>query len=130
MSSSRVRLAAVAVALGLLTVPACSGASAGSGGHSHSGASDDGHRTAAHGSNTVRIESFRFSPKTITVKAGTVVTWTNADAAAHSVKAADGSFDSGEFGKGKSYSHTFSKPGSYPYICGVHQYMTGTVRVT
>lgn len=44
--------------------------------------------------NTVTIQSFVFSPETISVKAGTVVTWTNLDAARHTVQADDASFDS------------------------------------
>lgn len=80
--------------------------------------------------NTVTIQSFMFSPETISVKAGTVVTWTNLDAARHTVQADDASFDSKGFGKGQSYSYTFGKAGTYRYSCGVHGSMTGTVKVS
>ncbi|MDQ2725303.1 MAG: plastocyanin/azurin family copper-binding protein [Actinomycetota bacterium] len=34
-------------------------------------------------------------------------------------------------GGGQSkYSHTFTAAGTYPYICGIHNYMTGTIKVT
>lgn len=80
--------------------------------------------------NTVKIQNFAFSPKTIAVKAGTVVTWTNLDAARHTVQADDTSFDSKAFGKGQSYSYTFGAAGIYHYSCGVHGSMTGTVDVS
>ena len=31
--------------------------------------------------------------------------------------------------KGDTFSITYAQPGSYSYICGIHQYMTGTVEV-
>ena len=36
------------------------------------------------------------------------------------VTADDGSFDSGLFGQGETFSHTFSTPGTYPYYCIPH----------
>ena len=41
---------------------------------------------AAVSANAVTIQSFTFSPKILTVKAGTAVTWTNNDAAVHTIK--------------------------------------------
>lgn len=80
--------------------------------------------------NTVAIKDFKFVPGVITVPAGTVVTWTNNDDVEHSATSDNTGFDSKLFGKGKSYSYTFTKAGTYTYHCTPHQYMTGTVIVT
>jgi plastocyanin len=77
-----------------------------------------------------------FSPATLTVPAGTVVTWTEQDddldgVGAHSVVADDGSFASaGPVAKGTAFSAKPPGPGTYPYHCGIHNYMTGTITVT
>jgi plastocyanin len=85
---------------------------------------------AQDGGAAVDIAGFAFAPGSIEVVAGTTVTWTNSDAAPHTVTAADGSFDSGELAQGQSYSLTFDTPGSYAYACAIHPQMTGTVVVT
>lgn len=121
-SSSRLRLLAVGVAVtaGLVLTGCSSG-----GGNKGSGATGP-----AKSTNTVHIKDFKFSPAVITVKAGTVVTWTNMDSVEHSATGDDKSFDSDTFGKGKSYSFTFTKAGKYKYHCTEHGYMKGTVIVT
>ncbi len=78
---------------------------------------------------SVTIKDFAFTPATLTVPAGTTVTWTNDDAVPHTATASDGSFDSGNLNPGQSYSFTFSTPGSYPYVCQYHAGMTGTIVV-
>ena len=123
VSSSRLRLLAVAVVAGV-ALTGCSGADGDDAGR---GDKDAG---PAKSTNTVQIKDFKYIPANITVKAGTVVTWTNADSAPHTATASDKSFDSGNFEKGESYSYTFSKPGTYEYICTLHQYMKGKVTVT
>ncbi len=82
---------------------------------------------------TVAIKDFAFSPATITVKAGTTVTWTNQDSAAHTVTSESSSkesFDSGSMAKGKTFSHTFKTAGTFNYICTFHPDMMGKVEVT
>ena len=81
------------------------------------------------GSNEVLIQNYAFDPATITVSANTTVTWTNNDAVSHTVTSDNGLFDSGMMNTGKTFSHLFSTPGSYPYHCTIHSYMTGTVIV-
>jgi LPXTG-motif cell wall-anchored protein len=78
---------------------------------------------------TVTIKDFSFGPGSITVNAGESVTWTNNGPTKHSATANDGSFDTGLLAKGKSASHTFSKAGSFAYVCSIHPNMHGTVRV-
>ena len=77
----------------------------------------------------VAIKDFAFSPETVTVKVGSAITWTNGDGFAHSVKSADGSFVSQDLQEGQSFTTTFTAPGTYAYICGIHNFMTGTVVV-
>jgi plastocyanin len=77
----------------------------------------------------VAIKDFAFSPQAVTVKVGSAVTWTNGDGFAHSVKSGDGSFVSENIEQGQSYSATFATPGTFAYICGIHNSMTGTVVV-
>ena len=64
------------------------------------------------------------------MKAGTPVVWTNKDAFAHSVRANVGSFDEQTMKAGQTATVTFAKPGTYAYVCGIHNSMTGTVVVT
>jgi plastocyanin len=75
------------------------------------------------------IKNFAFSPASVTVAVGSTVTWTNQDAASHTVTADDGSFDSKVIGTGASFSETFSKAGTYTYHCSIHKSMTATVVV-
>jgi plastocyanin len=70
-----------------------------------------------------------FTPATITVTAGTTVTWKNNDNMTHTVTANDDSYDSGNIGSGSSFSKTFSIAGTYPYHCSIHPSMTGKVVV-
>jgi plastocyanin len=75
------------------------------------------------------IQNFAFSPKSITVKVGDAVTWTNRDGTAHSVKSDDGSFVSQDLDPGQTFTATFKTPGTFAYVCGIHSSMTGTVVV-
>lgn len=79
--------------------------------------------------NTVTMAGMAFSPGTITVPAGTTITWKNTDNMAHTVTADDNSFDSGNIGAGSSYTRTFSVAGTYNYHCTIHAGMNGKVVV-
>ena len=73
-------------------------------------------------------KSYRFDPKTIEIKAGQTVTWTNNDNFTHTVKV-DGQ-DDHKVDRGHSVSITFDKPGTYHYHCTLHSHdMHGTVIV-
>ena len=78
----------------------------------------------------VNIQGFAFHPASAAVSVGDTVTWTNSDAATHSVVADDGSFASANLTTGQSYSHQFMAAGSVPYHCGRHPSMLGTVVVS
>ena len=86
---------------------------------------------SAGGGKTVklRISNFAFAPPTVTVAAGTTVTWTNEDSTAHTATASNGRFDTGTIDPGQTKSFTFRKPGTYQYICSFHAFMHGTIVV-
>jgi plastocyanin len=77
----------------------------------------------------VKIDNFSFGPATVTVPAGTTVTWTNRDDIPHTVVSTDGAFKSKVIDTDEKFSFTFSKPGTYPYFCSIHPKMTGKVVV-
>jgi plastocyanin len=77
----------------------------------------------------VEIVDFEFGPEEITVPAGTTITFTNEDSAAHTATADDSYFDTEELGKGDSAEVTFDDPGTYTYYCRFHVFMKGSVVV-
>lgn len=86
-------------------------------------------QAATAGANAITIQNFSFAPASLTVKAGTTVTWTNNDSPTHSVKWADGTAGSNPLATGSSYTRTFATPGTYAYVCGIHASMHGTIVV-
>jgi plastocyanin len=82
------------------------------------------------GPNAVNIDGFAFAPATLTVKAGSNVTWTNKDEDPHTVVADGDAFRSGVLGSGGTYSFTFPAAGTFAYVCSIHPFMRGTVVVT
>lgn len=114
-------LTAIAAIAALLVVAGCGSSSGGA--QSSASASPAGRGAA------VAIENFAFTPQTLTVKTGTTVTWTNNDGAPHTVASADsistdanttGLFESGNLGKGDTFSFTFKESGTYFYVCTLH----------
>lgn len=102
-------------------------AACGGGGDGGKGATTS---TSAPGGNSVDIQDFQFKPSSLTVAAGSTVTWTNRDSFAHSVKPEGAAFPtSPDIGPAKTFQHTFEKAGTFKYICGIHNSMTGTVVV-
>ena len=70
-----------------------------------------------------------YSVNVLTIPVGTTVTWTNEDSILHTVTAVDGSFDSGFYGEGESWSYTFDEAGEYEYLCTPHPWMRAKVIV-
>ena len=85
--------------------------------------------TVLAASRAVSIRDFAFSPKTVEIRVGDRVTWTNRDAVEHTASARNGSFDTGLLGEGESRSIRFNVAGTYRYVCTPHPSMTGTVVV-
>ncbi len=79
---------------------------------------------------SVAIKDFDYAPKTLDVPAGTKVTWTNKDAANHTVTFDTGAKkDLGSQSQGASKTFTFKKTGQFAYHCDFHPNMHGTVAV-
>jgi plastocyanin len=83
------------------------------------------------GTDAITIKNFAFGPTSLTVAPGATVTVTNKDSVAHTITSSKAGFDTGDIGPGQSKTFTAPKtPGSYAYICSIHQYMTGTLVVS
>ena len=75
---------------------------------------------APKGAKEVSIIDFVYDPEPVRVQAGQAVSWTNEDAAMHTVTAKDGSWGSKALGQGETVVMTFREPGVYTYICALH----------
>jgi plastocyanin len=75
------------------------------------------------------IADFQFIPRTMTIAPGTTVQWLNEGPSAHTSTSDTGVWDSGNLNPGQTYQYTFNTPGNYPYHCGTHPTMTGTITV-
>ena len=98
-------------------------------------ATSNNNATASAG-NAVTIKNFTFEPSTLTVKAGTTVTWTNQDSTSHQVASNPHpahtdlpGLDSGTLSQGQTYSFTFTTKGTFGYHCHLHPSMQGTIVV-
>src|SRR5215510_1435242 len=99
------------------------------GGWRHANATSAAEPQMAQMATEVKIDNFSFSPATLEVKAGTRVTWTNADDIPHTVVSDDKIFKSKALDTDEKFSFTFDKPGTYPYFCSLHPKMTAKVVV-
>jgi len=120
-------------------VAACSGSTmTGLNGGGGGGGGNGGGTSAS-----VTIRDYAFSPATITIKAGSSVTWTNDGPSSHTVSSDSmGVFDSGMLSppmasmdpyggtsSGQTYGMAFQTPGTYKYHCTNHPTMHATVVV-
>ena len=78
----------------------------------------------------IKIDNFSFAPPTLTVPAGATVTWVNQDDVPHNIVSSEGkTLKSPVMDTDEKFSYTFTKPGTYPYYCGIHPKMTAKVIV-
>jgi plastocyanin len=77
----------------------------------------------------VFIKDFMFSPMSMTIAAGATVSWKNLDEEPHTVVSDTGLFRSAGLDRNDTFSYTFSKPGVYQVLCGIHPYMKETITV-
>ena len=79
---------------------------------------------------TLSIDNFTFTPSTLTVKAGTTVTWINKDDIPHAIASANNAFvKSKALDTDDTYSFTFTTAGTYKYFCYLHPRMVGSITV-
>ncbi len=77
----------------------------------------------------MQIIDFAFDPPLVEVPVGTTVVWRLVQGY-HTVVSADFLLNSPILENvGDTYSYTFTEEGVYDYICGVHPFMVGQVRV-
>jgi plastocyanin len=114
-----------------------------------SGMSSSSATSSTSSSPQVTIQDFSFKPSTLTVKAGTRVTWMNNGPSAHTVTSDTMVFESSTLASpvagdpyggggampGAAFNFTFNTPGTYAYHCSLHppsSYpgFTGTIVVT
>jgi plastocyanin len=76
----------------------------------------------------VTINLGKFSPETLTIKAGTTVIWTNRDKLSHAVIVDNGA-QTPPLSPNKEGAIIFRLPGTYTYRSGAENSMTGTVIV-
>ena len=117
------------VAFTLLAVVGTLAAGCGGGGSSSGGSGPTSTAGGQGGGNAVTIDNLAFSPKTLNLKTGQQVTWTNKQDIAHTVTADGGAFDH-QMPPGATFSFLFDKAGSFPYHCTIHPSMTATIQVT
>lgn len=99
--------AALAAALALLGLPAAAGAE----------------------TMTIAMPGKYFDPPRSTSVAGDVVVFENSDLVTHDVRLGGGVFDSGPIARFTSWSQQIDQPGSYPFLCTIHPFMTGNLDV-
>jgi plastocyanin len=85
----------------------------------------------AQGVVEVRIDKYQFVPKALRIKPGTTVKWINDEKrTSHSVLfPGEGGLESERMLPGDSWERKFDRPGTYPYTCGPHPEMSGSIEV-
>jgi plastocyanin len=93
--------------------------------------------TIASDSDTARVSivgnngTYYFNPPTLTIPKGTTVIWINMSNAPHPINSDTAAFSSpGSLLQSDTFQMAFTTAGTYPYHCGLHPYMTGTITVT
>lgn len=117
---------AIAVGLGVVLVfSACGGDGDEAKAEANGAESEDASGKA------VAIRNFLFEPEVLEVPSGTKVTWTNHDDAPHNVQdLSDLNIPlSKDLKKGEKFSIAYPRAGEYKYLCALHDYMKGTIKV-
>jgi plastocyanin len=87
------------------------------------------HAGKTYGVNEVAID--RFSPSTLTIRVGDTVLATNKDSSAHTFTVPALGKDSGNMDSGETYRLTFTRAGTFHFVCTYHDSfgMNGDVTV-
>jgi plastocyanin len=78
----------------------------------------------------VEMGDYFFRPRDVTVSAGDSVRWDNVGRVPEGHTATGEGFDSGVLEEGESFTHRFTRGGTFDYVCTLHPAMTGTVTVS
>jgi plastocyanin len=82
------------------------------------------------GASSITISNFMFMPMSLSVSPGATVKVTNKDSATHTLTATGSQFDTGDITQNQTKTFKApTTPGTYHYICNIHQYMMGTITV-
>ena len=131
MNMRRILLALCAVVA--LAAAGCGGSnsSSTSSGSSSSASTSTAAAASSGGGVAIKMQNIAFDPKSVTVKVGQKVTWTNDDSVDHNVTSQSGeTIKSQNFGKGATFSFTPTKAGTIKYVCTIHPGMEATLTVT
>ena len=80
----------------------------------------------------IAMRNFAFVEDSVTIAAGTTVTWANCEPAnidSHTATAQDGTWHSGFLAPGAKYSRVFNEVGRFEYFCEPHPFMHGVIIV-
>ncbi len=80
----------------------------------------------------VTMINFTFSPRDIVINVGDSITWSNRDFVLHDTVSGtngvpNGIWNSGLFGRGRTFTFTFNTPGGYGYYCTPHWLSRGQI---
>jgi len=116
--------AGVLILSGALLLAACGGGMANKSGSSATASSRSSSGTS------ITISNFMFQPMSLTVAPGSMIKVTNKDSATHTLTATGGQFNTGDITQNETKTFKApTKPGTYKYICNIHQYMMGSIIV-
>jgi plastocyanin len=128
MNMRRILLALCAVVA--LAAAGCGGSNSSSTSSASSSSTSTAAASSSGGAVTIKMQNIAFDPKSVTVKVGQKVTWTNEDTVDHNVTSQSGeTIKSDNFGKGGTFSFTPKKAGTIKYVCTIHPGMDGTLTV-
>ena len=78
----------------------------------------------------VHIRDFHYGPRVLHAHTNEVITFENEDPEPHTVTATENAFDSGSIDSEAVWTHRFTRPGTYWYLCTFHPYMRGRIVVS
>jgi plastocyanin len=122
--------AAGLVVAAALLLAACSSGGSGSGSAAPTTSGSSSSSSSSTQTSAISISNFMFTPMAATVAPGAKISVTNKDSVTHTLTATGGQFNTGDIGANQTKTFTApTKPGTYHYICNIHQYMMGTIVV-
>lgn len=88
--------------------------------------------SAAAAEVVVEIQNYTYQPREVQIKAGDTVRWVNREKrTSHSILfPSENGLESDRIFPDESWQRTFPKAGAYPYTCGPHPEMKGSVVVS